>query len=126
MMLETLQAIQGDRVTVYLAKLKSRREMERTIPRAEWGWWIDVSAGGTLVLRNATAADLARCNLKEGSSLDPDYYLCENFEQGSLVNRKAIEWLSILVPPTYTGGAVGDNTEITLARAREIWKRRGR
>lgn len=111
---------------VYLAKLKSRTEMERTIPRNDLGWWHDVSPGGTLVLRNATEADLARCTLREGTSRNPDDYLCETCEKGSLVNRKAVEWLSIMVPHTHTGGDLADNTAITLVRAREIWKRRGR
>ncbi|KVN83431.1 hypothetical protein [Burkholderia ubonensis] len=109
---------------VYLAKLKSRKEMERTIPREQLGWWHDVSPGKTLILRNATAADLARCTIGEGKSLNPDDYLCENFERGSLVNRKAVEWLAIMVPTTHTGGPI-DNAALTLERMREILKRRG-
>lgn len=79
---------------IYTAKLKTRREMERDIPRNELGWWHDVCPGQTLELRDATEEDLARCHLREGVSRDPAHYLCENFERGSLVSRKAIAVLT--------------------------------
>lgn len=79
---------------IYTAKLKTRKEMERDIPRNELGWWHDVCPGQTLELRDATADDLARCSLGEGRSRDPAEYLCENFERGSLVSRKAIAVLT--------------------------------
>jgi hypothetical protein len=64
------------------------------------GWWHDVSAGETLLMRDATASDLARCKLRAGSSLDPNDYLCENFESGSLVLKLAIARLKeIPLPP---------------------------
>lgn len=79
---------------IYRAKLKTRKQMEQDIPRNELGWWHDVCPGQTLELRDATAADLARCNLREGTSRDPADYLCENFERGSLVSRKAVAVLT--------------------------------
>ena len=80
---------------IYTAKLKTRKQMERDIPRNELGWWHDVCPGQTLELRDATEADLARCHLREGTSKDPADYLCETFENGSLVSRKAV---AVLVP----------------------------
>lgn len=79
-----------NRPGIYRAKLKTRQQMKATIPSDELGWWHDVCPGKTLELRDATAADLARCHLREGTSRDPADYLCENFERGSLVSRKAI------------------------------------
>lgn len=79
---------------LYRAKLKTRREMERDIPRNELGWWHDVCPGQTLKLRDATAADLARCHLREGTSRDPADYLCEPFEGGCLVSRRAVKVLT--------------------------------
>jgi hypothetical protein len=79
---------------IYTAKLKTRKEMERTIQRGLLGWWHDVCPGQTLEVRDATAADLARCSLKEASSRDPADYVCENFERGSLVLREAIAVLT--------------------------------
>jgi hypothetical protein len=87
---------------LYRAKLKSRAQMERDIPRNELGWWHDVCPGETLKLRDATAADLARCFLREGTSRDPADYLCETFEGGCLVSRKAVK---VLTPVASTGGA---------------------
>jgi hypothetical protein len=79
----------------YTAKLKTRKQMERDIPRDRLGWWHDVCPGETLLnLREATAEDLARCILKEASSKDPADYLCENFERGCLVSREAIAKLT--------------------------------
>jgi hypothetical protein len=79
---------------IYTAKLKTRKEMDRTIQRGLLGWWHDVCPGQTLEVRDATAADLARCSLREGSSMDPADYLCENFDRGSLVLREAIAVLT--------------------------------
>jgi hypothetical protein len=81
-------------MSTYLAKLKTRMEMERDIPRNELGWWHDVCPGQTLTLREATADDLARCYLREGSSRDPADYLCETFDGGCLVSRKAVKRLT--------------------------------
>lgn len=82
---------------IYSAKLKTRKEMERTIQRGLLGWWHDVCPGQTLELREATHEDIARCSLKEGSSRDPADYLCENVDRGSLVLREAV---AILTPWT--------------------------
>lgn len=86
---------------IYRAKLKTRREMERDIPRNELGWWHDVCPGQTLKLRDATEADLARCFLREGTSRNPADYLCETFEGGCLVSRRAVKVLT----PVASGGA---------------------
>ena len=82
---------------IYTAKLKTRREMDRTIQRGLLGWWYDVCPGKKLELREATHEDIARCSLREGSSRDPADYLCENFDRGSLVLREAI---AVLTPWT--------------------------
>lgn len=82
---------------IYTAKLKTRKEMERTIQTGLLGWWHDVCPGQTLEVRDATAADLARCSLKPASSRDPADYVCENFDRGSLVLREAI---TVLTPWT--------------------------
>jgi hypothetical protein len=114
-------------VIVYLAKLKSRKEMERTIPRNELGWWHDVCPGDSLILRDATAADFKGIMLNEGVSTDPANFLCETCERPALVSRKAVEWLSIIVPVTHTGATVThDNAALTKARARELWEHEAR
>lgn len=79
---------------IYRAKLKTRVQIQRDIPRERQGWWADVCPGKTLTLRDATAADLARCFLNEGSSRDPADYLCETFEDGCLVSRIAVARLT--------------------------------
>ncbi|OVE45543.1 hypothetical protein, partial [Chromobacterium violaceum] len=79
---------------VYRAKLKSRSQMEREIPPGMRGWWFDVSAGCELRLRQATQSDLDRCTLADGQSRNPDDYMCEIFERGSLVSRIAIEFMN--------------------------------
>lgn len=44
----------------YTAKLKTRAQIDREIPRERQGWWRDVCPGKTLFnLRDATAEDLA-------------------------------------------------------------------
>lgn len=78
-------------VNIHQVKLKTRKEMERTIPRERWGWWHDVCPGQHMTLRDATAADLARCSLKSGSSMQPQDYLCELPEDGSLIHRDALQ-----------------------------------
>ncbi|MEJ8837555.1 LysM peptidoglycan-binding domain-containing protein [Ramlibacter sp. AN1133] len=90
---------------IYRAKLKSKRAMERDIPRERWGWWHDVCPGQTLTLRDATAADLERCILGDHASKDPADYLCETFEGGCLVSREAVGHLGELpqVPASQLG-----------------------
>ena len=78
----------------YVATLKTRKEIEQTIPDDLWGWWKDVCPGETLTLRDATEADLARCVLGEDQSKHAKDYLCETFEQGSLVARIAVKSLT--------------------------------
>ena len=79
----------------YTATIKSRARIDAEIPRERQGWWADVCPGKTLTnLRDATAADIARCCLLPASSHDPADYLCENFDGGSLVNREAIAELT--------------------------------
>lgn len=79
----------------YTAKIKTRKQMERDIPRERLGWWYDVSHGQTLKnLRAATEEDLARCFLREGSSNNPADYLCEDFKGGCLVSHEAVAKLT--------------------------------
>jgi hypothetical protein len=80
----------------YSATLKTRKEIERTIPDDLWGWWKDVCAGHTLTLRDATAEDLARCILGKTQSKNPKDYLCETFDHGCLVARIAVKELQPL------------------------------
>ncbi len=75
----------------YTAKLKTRKQMDLEIPRERQGWWRDCCPGKTLPnLRDATAADVARCIINEGRSRNPADYLCENIEHGRLVSREAV------------------------------------
>ena len=79
----------------YTAKLKTRAQMDREIPRERQGWWRDCCPGKTLRnLRDATADDLARCIVNEGRSRDPADYLAENIERGWLVSREAVAMLT--------------------------------
>lgn len=79
----------------YTAKLKSRAQMERDIPPQRMGWWRDVCPGATMPnLRDATKDDIDRCVMGEGSSRNPDDYLCENAAGGALVSREAIAVLT--------------------------------
>ena len=75
---------------VYSARLKTRKQMDETIPREDMGWWHDVCPGETLTLRDATDADIARCSLKEHSSRDPADYFCELSSHGALVSKAAV------------------------------------
>ncbi|HBO82073.1 hypothetical protein [Cupriavidus sp. UBA2534] len=84
---------------IHQVKLKTRKEMERTIPREKLGWWHDVCPGQRLTLRDATEADIARCMMRKGSSLDPADYLCELGEDGSLVNKLAIDSMHTYAVP---------------------------
>jgi hypothetical protein len=78
----------------FTALIKQRRRIEREIPRSTRGWWADVCPGKTLQLRPATAADVARCFIREGESRDPADYLCELPADGALVHRIAISRLT--------------------------------
>lgn len=82
---------------VYEVTLKSRAQLRRDIPRERWGWWGDVAGGQTLRVRDATAADLARCSLDAPRSQDPADYVCEAIHRGALVPREA---LAQVYPPT--------------------------
>ena len=70
--------------------------MEETIPREQWGWWIDVCPGKTLKLRDATDQDIGRCILNEKSSRDPSDYFCELSSHGALVNKMAAQSITEL------------------------------
>lgn len=73
----------------YRIKIKSKDNIERTIPREKQGWWADVSAGQKIVVRDCTEADWARCHHMAGSTaLD---YFCEDIERGWLIPRYAAE-----------------------------------
>lgn len=82
----------------YSAQLRTLPDLERQRDQEgyteAWGWWVNVCPGAYMTLRDATAADLARCSLREGSSLDPADWLCELGERGSLVSRKAVATLT--------------------------------
>jgi hypothetical protein len=86
-------------INIHQVKLKTRKEMERTIPRERWGWWIDVCPGERLVLRDATAADLARCIRNPGDKRIPADFLCELPETGSLISVDAIEHRHTIAVP---------------------------
>lgn len=79
---------------LYKAKLKTREQIERDLPRADHGWWRDVCPGRTLTLRDATQADLDRCYVPVERQHSPEDYLCENFEGGCLVLRTAVAKLT--------------------------------
>jgi hypothetical protein len=89
---------------IYRAKLKQRRRIQREIRRERQGWWADVCPGKTLILRDATAADLERCILNESASRDPADYLCETFEGGCLVSRIAVARLTPVTVGDEHGG----------------------
>ena len=77
-------------INIYTAKLKTRAQIYKEIPRHLQGWWADVCPGKTLMLRDASASDLARCSRNAGSSTNPEDYLCELPMDGSLVSKAAI------------------------------------
>ena len=76
---------------IFKCVLKTRREMEKEIPRDQWGWWKDACPGQHLLLRRATKEDLARCVLMEHHSRNSDDYMCELSPSGSLVHKVAIK-----------------------------------
>lgn len=86
------------RLPVYSATLRSRKDLEAQRDREgytdAWGWWADVCPGKTLYVRKALASDLERCSLREGSSLNPDDWVCELGERGSLISRAALTQLN--------------------------------
>jgi hypothetical protein len=88
------QRFEEEKPKLYSATLKTREQMERDIPRDHLGWWHDVCPGATMKLREATAADIERCYVREGKTRDPADYLCENMERGSLVLRAAVAELT--------------------------------
>jgi hypothetical protein len=88
------QRFEEEKPKLYSATLKTREQMERDIPRDDLGWWHDVCPGATMKLREATAADIERCYVREGKTRDPADYLCENMERGSLVLRAAVAELT--------------------------------
>lgn len=71
-------------------KLKTRKEMEKDIPRDKLGWWYDVCPGKVIKnVRQATQEDLDRCCVRKDAK--PDDYFCEEFiEDGSLINKLAV------------------------------------
>lgn len=78
----------------YVARLKTREQMDAEIPRERHGWWADVCPGATLLLRDATQADVDRCMLKDKWSRNPSEFLCELSNHGALVCREAVEELT--------------------------------
>ena len=76
---------------VYEAKIKTKPQLRKDIPDDERGWYCDVAANQTLLLRDATTADLARCRIREPHSTNPADWLCEVFPRGSLVDRRAVK-----------------------------------
>ncbi len=79
---------------VYRCKIKSRKQIDKEIPREQQGWWADVSAGQTLLLRQAVQSDLDRCTLGGKRSKNPDDYMCETHTSGSLVSKIALEYMN--------------------------------
>ena len=75
---------------VYSATIKTKAQMRKDIPNDQRGWYCDVAYGQTLLLRDANAADLARCNLGDSHSKNPADWLCEVFPHGCLVDRRAV------------------------------------
>lgn len=90
---------------VYRCKIKSRKQIDREIPRELQGWWADVAAGQKLLLRQAVQSDLDRCNLGGKRSRNPADYMCETHTYGSLVSKVALEYMNpeenvFAAPPT--------------------------
>lgn len=95
---------------VYRCKIKSRKQIDREIPRELQGWWADVAAGQKLLLRQAVQSDLDRCNLGGKRSRNPTDYMCETHTYGSLVSKTALEYMSpeenvFAAPPTTSAGS---------------------
>lgn len=89
---------EGMRGPFYMVTLKTREEIEAEIPRERQGWWADVCPGQTMILRDATAEDIARCTLNEGTSRDPKDYYCEPHDNGWLVSKAAIKHATSVQP----------------------------
>lgn len=79
---------------VYRCKIKSRKQIDREIPREQQGWWADVAAGQKLLLRQAVQSDLDRCTLGGKRSRNPADYMCETHTNGSLVSKVALEYMN--------------------------------
>ena len=77
----------------YRCKIKSRKQIDKEIPRDQQGWWADVAAGQKLLLRPAVQADIDRCHLGGRRSKNPDGYMCETQTNGSLVSKIALEYM---------------------------------
>ena len=90
---------------VYRCKIKSRKQIDREIPREKQGWWADVAAGQLIRLREATQADLDRSVLNEAHSKNPVHYMCETHTGGSLVSKMALEYMN---PEQNVFAAIGD------------------
>lgn len=79
---------------VYRCKIKSRKQIDKEIPREQQGWWADVAAGQKLLLRQAVQSDIDRCTLGGKRSRNPDDYMCETQTNGSLVSKIALEYMN--------------------------------
>ena len=96
----------------YRCKIKSRKQIDKEIPRDQQGWWADVAAGQKLLLRPAVQADIDRCHLGGCRSKNPDDYMCETQTNGSLVSKIALEYMrpeqnvfaAVPLPPTSAEG----------------------
>ena len=79
---------------VYRCKIKSKKQIDKEIPREQQGWWADVAAGQKLLLRQAVQSDLDRCTLGGKRSRNPADYMCETENHGSLVSKVALEYMN--------------------------------
>jgi len=93
------QSVEPVAVAIHHVKLKTRKRIDAEIPRTMQGWWADVCPGKRMVLRDAHAADIARCHIDEGQSRDPKDYLCELSDTGWLVARIAIDTIRTEMVP---------------------------
>ena len=82
------------RLQVYRCKIKSKKQIDKEIPREQQGWWADVAAGQKLLLRQAVQSDLDRCTLGGKRSRNPADYMCETENHGSLVSKVALEYMT--------------------------------
>ena len=82
------------RLQVYRCKIKSKKQIDKEIPREQQGWWADVAAGQKLLLRQAVPSDLDRCTLGGKRSMNPADYMCETQTNGSLVSKVALEYMN--------------------------------
>ena len=96
----------------YRCKIKSRKQIDKEIPRDQQGWWADAAAGQKLLLRPAVQADIDRCHIGPRRSKNPDDYMCETQTNGSLVSKIALEYMqpeqnvfaAVPPPPTSAEG----------------------